>query len=270
MLGEVLRHLRIYGVLLRNSFMVQMEYRFNFYAGLVMETGFLLSKLAYAYVIVSADVDFGGLRPSEALVVLGCYTLLTGFYTCFFMANNFELSAKIRNGDLDLVLVKPASGLFLVSCARAEFSLLLPNAIAGVAMIVYGAQLSDVPLSAATVAATLVALGLSLSVAYAIMILPQFLAFWFGTTHAVTQLSHSLWDLNTVPAAAFARGVRLFGTFALPIFMVTNYPAYLLLGKLPAHGYLWLLAAPAVWLGLTVALWKYALRAYSSASGWSQ
>ena len=270
MLRELFRHLRIYRLLLRNSFMVQMEYRFNFYAGLAMETGFLLSKLAYAYVIMRADVSFGGLRPAEALVVLGCYTLLTGFYTCFFMANNFELSAKIRNGDLDLVLIKPASSLFLVSCARAEFSLLLPNAIAGIAMIAVGTELAHAPLSIASVAATLVALALSLSVAYAIMILPQFLAFWFGTTHAVTQWSHSLWDLNTVPSAAFARGVRVFGTFALPIFMVTNYPAYLLLGKLPAYGMLWLLAAPVLWIGLTVALWKFSLRAYSSASGWSK
>jgi len=39
---------------------------------------------------------------------------------------------------------------------------------------------------------------------------------------------------------------------------------------LPVGDMIWLASAAALWLGLTVVSWKYALRSYASASGWSQ
>ena len=45
LLREIKKHVLIYGLFLKNSLMVQMEYRFSFIGNLAMETGYLFVKL---------------------------------------------------------------------------------------------------------------------------------------------------------------------------------------------------------------------------------
>src|SRR5512140_1236452 len=104
LLHEFKKHLFIYLLCVKNSVMVQMEYRFNFIGNLSMETGYLLSKLSYVVVVYRSGVKINGLSPDEILLFIGTFVAMTGIYAGLFMINNFSLRAKIRDGDLDLLL----------------------------------------------------------------------------------------------------------------------------------------------------------------------
>jgi ABC-2 type transport system permease protein len=70
-----------------------------------------------------------------------------------------------------------------------------------------------------------------------------------------------------LPDAAFRGFFKSFFTFALPMLLVVNVPAKLLLNKLTSAGDILLLLALAVGCALfSEALWRFSLKRYTSAS----
>ena len=119
-LREIKKHLLIYILFVKNSLMAQMEYRFNFIGNLAMESGYLLVKLSYVVVVYRSGVKINGLSPDEILLFIGTFVTLTAIYAGLFMINNFQLRAKIKDGDLDLLLTKPVSLQFMATLRQAD------------------------------------------------------------------------------------------------------------------------------------------------------
>ena len=119
------------------SLMAQLEYRINFAAGVLVETGWLLIKLLYVAVVYRAGIKIGVLTPDHILLFIGVYILLTGVYMLYY-PNFTSLTTMIRDGKLDMYLVKPVAAQFLVTMQRLDLSLLVPDAAAGIVMIGIG------------------------------------------------------------------------------------------------------------------------------------
>lgn len=111
-LAAVKRYARLLYVFARFSLMSQLEYRLNFAAGVAVETGWMLIKLLYVAVVYRAGVNIGVLTPDHILLFIGIYVLMTGFYMLYY-GNFTSVSRMVREGELDMYLVKPVSCSFL-------------------------------------------------------------------------------------------------------------------------------------------------------------
>ncbi len=263
---DIRKHLILWGIFIKNSFMSQLEYRANFVTGILMELGYLLAKTVYLIVVYKAGVPINGLSPDEVLVFFGTYMIVTGSYAGLYMMNLFGLSDQIRTGDLDLLLVKPASLQFLLTLRRSDMSCLLVDVVSG--LIAVGIGLSRIQvrvdvLSAIGFAGYLIAGSL---MGYAIFLLPQLLAFWLVKTNSVAGLVDSFWDFNNMPMGIYNRAVQQIGVFVLPIFVVTNFPALFILRRMEPLYAVWGILAPVLFLAITRLFFKFSLRRYASAS----
>ena len=129
-LATVKRYGRLLYVFARFSLMSQLEYRLNFAAGVAVETGWMLIKLLYVAVVYRAGVNIGILTPDHILLFIGIYVLMTGFYMLYY-GNFTSISQMVREGELDMYLVKPVSLQFFVTMKRLDLALLLPDFVAG-------------------------------------------------------------------------------------------------------------------------------------------
>ena len=129
-LNSFIRYGKLLFVFLKMSLMAQLEYRINFAAGVLVETGWLLIKLLYVAVVYRAGIKIGVLTPDHILLFIGVYILLTGVYMLYY-PNFTSLTTMIRDGKLDMYLVKPVAAQFLVTMQRLDLSLLVPDAAAG-------------------------------------------------------------------------------------------------------------------------------------------
>ncbi|MFD1909858.1 hypothetical protein ACFSQ7_46700 [Paenibacillus rhizoplanae] len=64
-----------------------MEYKANFYSGLIMETVFLLSKLIYIIFVYQLGIEINGISPDQMMIFTGTYTIMIAIYTGLFMDN---------------------------------------------------------------------------------------------------------------------------------------------------------------------------------------
>ena len=266
LLREIKKHVLIYFLFVKNSMMAQMEYRFNFIGNMAMESGYLLVKLSYIVVVYRTGVTINGLSPDEMLLFIGTFITLTGVYAGMFMINNFSLRGKIKDGDLDLILTKPVSLMFMATLRQADVTIFSVDVIAGgIAVAIAWARLG-IPVTLYTLGGYLVFLVTSSVVAYCLFLLPQILSFWLMNTSSIAEITDSFWDFNNMPMEIYNRWIKQIGVFVLPIFVITNFPPMFLLNKMPPVYTVWALLLPVVLLMVVRMAWKKGLGTYSSAS----
>lgn len=263
---ELRKHMLIYGLFLKNSLILQMEYRFNFIGNLSMEAGYLLAKLSYVVVIYRSGVTINGLTPDEILLFIGTFITMTAVYAGLFMLNNFQLRLKIRDGELDLLLTKPVSVQFMATLRHADPTLFAVDAVAGVIVVAIAWARLDLPVNLITVGGYLGLMGVSSVVSYCLFLLPQIFSFWLINTSAIAEVTDSFWDFNNMPMDIYNRWIIQTGVFILPIFVITNFPPMFLLGRMPPAYQIWAVVVPIALLVVVRGVWKRGLHNYNSAS----
>jgi len=263
---EIKKHLVIYGLFLKNSLMVQMEYRFSFIGNLSMEAGYLLVKLSYVVVVYRSGVKINGLSPDQILLFVGTFVTLTAVYAGLFMINNFRLRGKIIDGELDLLLTKPVSLQFMATLRQADLTIFSVDAIAGIIMVAIAWRRLGVPVNLVTLGGYAGFMVISSLVSYSLFLLPQILSFWLMNTSAIAEITDSFWDFNNMPMDIYNRWIKQVGVFILPIFVISNFPPMFLLNKMPPMYLAWSALLPMILLLAVRLLWKQGLKNYSSAS----
>lgn len=265
-MARLKKYLILWGMLMRNSLMSQLEYRANFYTGIAMELGCFLAKVVYMIVIFKTGVPINGLTPNEVLVFFGTYMVATGPYAGLYMMNLFDMSRQVQTGKLDLLLVKPVSLQFILTLKRSDMALFTVDVLLGIAPIVVGLSRMAITVSVLDVLGYLGYLAMGTLMAYAMFLLPQVLAFRLIRTSALAGLVDSSWDFNNMPMGIFSRAIQLVGSFVLPIFLITNFPALFILKRMAPLQAVWGIVGPFLWLWGTHQLFNLGLKHYQSAS----
>jgi ABC-2 type transport system permease protein len=266
-LREIAKHLRLFGLLARMNVMSQMEYRANFVTGILMELGYLVTKILYVVVAYRAGVRIAGFTPDEFLVFVGTFVMITGFYAGVFMMNLFQLSGMVQDGSFDVLMTKPVSLQFLATFRRSDVGIFLTDLLAGLVMVVVGLVRVARPFGLGRILGYAFFVAGGSAVGYAIYVIPQALVFRFVNAQGIAWLMDSFWDFNNVPMIVYGKVGRAIGSFVIPMFVVTSFPALFALGKMPGLYLVWGFVAPAVFLALASLAWRASIRRYTSAGG---
>src|SRR5690606_13407988 len=117
---EVLRYLRLFGIQLRTSALLGMQYRLDFVLDALMTLFWTASSLVPLVVLFHQRSDIGGWSWPQALLVVGFFTVLRGVIEGAIQPALQNVVELVRKGMLDFLLLKPADSQFLVSTSRFE------------------------------------------------------------------------------------------------------------------------------------------------------
>lgn len=258
-------YIKLMGLFAKYSLMSVMEYRINFAAGVLVEMGWMIIKLLYVVIVYKAGITIGILSPDHIMLFVGTYILMTGFYMLYYF-DFTSLPEMVRQGELDLYLVKPVSLQFYVTMRRLDFTFFLPDFLAGTALIVTGWRRAGLPFHFVSVGGFLLFFVCGCLLTYSLFLLPYLLSFWIMSVGGIADITAALWDFNNMPSAIYGKWMQRIGTFLLPVFVITNFPGLFLMGQLSVGMMIWGVAAPVLFFAVTRFVWKRAVRNYSSAS----
>ncbi len=253
---ELVKHARVYLLLVRMNVKSQLTYRTNFVTGIVMELAFLLSKLLYAVVAFRAGRDAVGLSPNEMLVFVGTFITATGFFAGLFMMNLFQLSERLNDGSFDTLMTKPVSLQFLATLWRCDAGLFLVDLVGGAIATGVGlARLSSL-IELWRILGYVFFLACGTLVAYAIYLFPQSLVFAVRKAGGLAGVAVSFWEVNNLPVTVYGRLARVIGTYLVPMFVITSFPSLFVLGRLSGAQIIWGLCLPVGLLLLSRLAWR--------------
>ncbi|MBX3052810.1 MAG: ABC-2 family transporter protein [Caldilineaceae bacterium] len=245
-------------------FKAMSQYRADFLLGMVTSLLHAGSYLVFIAVVFARIPQLDGWRYSEMLLIYGL-TVTSLSLRDVILDVPHRVSWYVQSGGLDMLLVRPANALFLMSGEAGINVNSIGRTVIGIAALVMALGDPSLPvawwwtlyLPLVTVTGTLMVFGLFLMLAC--------LSFWF--TNVSSALTTVSWTaiFGQFPVTIYTLPLRFVFSWIIPFAMIGFYPAaFLLRGEeYRVYG----LIAPLMGIGfLALALWVWsrAIRRYQS------
>ena len=264
--GALQRYLGLYAALWKNSVAREMGFKSNFLLWIVVELLWFSLHVAFIAVIYQHTDRIGDWSKWQVVLLIGAAHFIQQIFQALFLTNCVQISEHIRTGKLDFMLLLPVNTRFIVSLRQVDLGGFVNAGSAAVLMVYSLQQLNNTP-SPAQVIGFMGLVAVGILVHYALMFALASISFWTVRAQGIVWGYYSLFNVARLPDAAFRGFFKAFFTFALPMLLVVNVPAKVLLNKLSSPGDILLLLVMAV--ACVVAselLWRFSLRHYTSAS----
>jgi ABC-2 type transport system permease protein len=201
---------------------------------------------------------------------VGCYFALGGLIETLFLSSCGEFAELVRSGDLDFYLLKPIDEQFLLTCRVLDWAT-VPNELMGAGLMTYSLIQMGWDFDPVRVGLFLVLFGCGVALAYSFLLMLTSTSVWLVRNQSLYELWWLFSTLMRYPREIFsgtwAALLGRFFTYAIPIMVVINVPAQLMVKELFDP---WLvsytLLATVTLLYLSRKFFRRALRTYRSAS----
>src|SRR5207245_8784770 len=173
----------------------------------------------------------------------------------------------VRTGRLDSLLVLPVDSQFAVSTKPFALDSLINAALGGVVLCGSLSQLGMMP-NPMSILLYLSALGFGVAVHYSIMLGLAAVSFWIVRAQGLVYGYFNFLNIARYPDVIFPRIFRMIFGWIIPVVIIANIPARLLIKSLgqPFPLMLHVVVASTIVFWLSRVFWKFALGHYSSAS----
>ena len=261
------RYIEIYSIMLRNSLIRELSFKANFLLWLVVELLWFWGQIFF-FGIIFANVDkLGDWTKWQVILLIGTHQMISQLFQAFFFMNISNIPELVRTGKLDSMLVLPIDSQFAASTKQFGLDSLL-NAILGAAVVIVSLRTLQVVPSAESIVLYSIAVAFGIAIHYSIMLSLAAVSFWIIRAQGLVYGYFNFLQIARYPDAIFPRLFRFIFSWIVPVIIVANIPARLLVKPLsqPAWLMLNLVIAGTFALVGSRLFWRFALRHYSSAS----
>lgn len=259
-------YLRVWFASARYSIVRTLMFRGDFFVWSLVEFFWMAVNLLLIEVIYEHIDSIAGWSKYEMMLLVGTSMLIQRFLMGFFWSSIFELGRNIRTGNFDFFLAQPGNIMFMATTRKLDPDGLVNSVIAS-GVVIYAAQQLQLQPTAGTIALYALLVFCGLLIHYSILVLSVSMAFWLTSAHGVEGTYFSLTEFSRLPREAFKGVVKeVLFVWALPVVVVSNAPANILLHGFEPKWTWWLIAAAAGWFAVAVFVFNRGLRRYASAS----
>jgi ABC-2 type transport system permease protein len=247
----------------------ELAFRGNFVIKLTVEILWLGILLIFYRTVFAQTSHVAAWSEAEYLFFVGCYFSLEGVIETLFLSNCNEFADLVRSGDLDIYLLQPIDEQFLVTCRGIDWSTAANVPLGAVLMGVSLVQLHWT-FDPVKLLLFLVLFGCGVAIAYSVMLLLTSTSVWLMRNQSLYELWWLFTSLMRYPREVFTgtwfAPVSWFFTFVIPVLLVINVPACLMVKVLDPRVVVFTGLATVVLLFVSRRFFQYALRKYRSAS----
>src|SRR5213083_2350952 len=253
--------------MLRNSLIREMSFKANFILWMLVEVLWFLGQIVFFSIIFGSINQIGDWSKWEVVLLVGTHQIIAQLFQAFFFVNVANIPELVRTGRLDSLLVLPIDSQFAVSTKQFALDSIVNAALGGGVVCIALSKLGVVP-SPMSILLYLVALGFGVAVHYSIMLCLAAVSFWIVRAQGLVYGYFNFLNIARYPDVIFPWLFRLIFGWVIPVVIIANIPARLLIKSLgqPFPLMLHLVLASSVVFWLSRVFWKFALRHYSSAS----
>jgi ABC-2 type transport system permease protein len=263
------RYLRLLSHLGRYTLNRELSLRGNFLVKISVEVLWLAIMIAFYRTVFAKTSTVADWSEPEYFFFVGCYFALNGLIETLFLENCNEFAELVRTGDLDFLLLKPIDEQFLISLRRIDWGT-APNVLMGAGVMAMALVQKGWDFDSLRVSAFIVTFICGAAIAYSFMILLTSLSVWMVRNQSLMEMWWLFSSLARYPKEIFrgrwAEPLGNFFTFIVPILVVSNVPANVMVRLLEPRMVVLTVASAVVLLWLSRRFFHHALRSYRSAS----
>lgn len=259
------KYLRIYKTYFSNAVSYDAQYRKDTWMHFFTNILWLLLLATVIEVIFGQTESILGWSKQEVYLLTVVWVMIDELYTMFFKKNMMDLPGKITDGDLDYIITKPASSLFLISTPiflMRSFYRLFVQLFVLVWLVLnfdFAAATHLIPLS-------MLLIVCGTFVHYSFTLILNTLGFWYMRIDNVNDLWNSINGIGKYPLGVFPKFIKVIAFTALPIAFIGYGQVAVLTGRWEADLILYTIFFTALLFLMARWFWYFAVKRYSSAS----
>ena len=256
---------RIWLTSARYSIMRTLMFRGDFFIWALVELFWMTVNILMVSVIYQHTNTVAGWSKYQMLLLVGTSMLIQRFLMGFFWSSIFEMGRNIRSGNFDFFMAQPGNIMFMATTRKLDPDSLI-NSLVALSVVVYSAhQLGLHPgLADVVLYGLLVACGIVIH--YSVLVLCISAAFWITSAQGIEGSYFTLSEFSRLPRQAFTGIAKFAFVWALPMVVVSNIPAQVLLHGATIKAMAWILGITVAWFATAAIIFHRGLRRYSSAS----
>jgi ABC-2 type transport system permease protein len=262
----MLHYAKIWAASARYSITRTLMFRGDFFVWSLVELFWMSVNILTITVIYEHTQSIAGWTKYQMVLLVGTSMLIQRFLMGFFWSSIFEMGRNIRSGNFDFYLAQPGNVMFMATTRKLDPDSLL-NSLVAVAVVIYAARQLGLDPSAGQIALYALMVLCGVVIHYSILVLSISLAFWLTSAQGIEGLYFTLTEFSRLPRAAFTGiATQMLFVWLLPVVMITNVPASLLVQGFDLTLSAWLFGSALVWFAAAVFVFNRGLRRYTSAS----
>jgi len=265
LVADLKRNLRVVWRLWKISLQQNLEFRWQFVAGLIDEFFHLFFSIIMFEVAYAHTPSLGGWNKYQAILLVGVFQLYTIILKVFFWPNLGNMSRTIFQGDLDGLLLRPVSTQLLLSLRTIDVKSFL-NCIPGLVVIAYALNKLNYFPSVFEMTMAVLLLMSGVVIVYSMWFISMTLEFWFAGMWAWSSFIPNLFDFAKYPKGIFKGNIKILFYTAVPIVVISNFPTEALTGDFSWRASCYSFGLAAFLVVLSHFQLKWALSRYTSAS----
>jgi len=261
------RYFEIWKIMLRNSLIRELSFKANFVLWLIVEVLWFCGQIVFFGIIFGQVDKIVDWTKWQVVALIGTHQIIAQLFQAFFFVNIANIPELVRTGKLDSLLLLPIDSQFAVSTKQFGLDSVM-NALLGKVVVIAALIQLHVTPSIATVLLYLVALAFGVAIHYSIMLTLAAVSFWIIRAQGLVYGYFNFLHIARYPDAIFPRWFRRIFSWVIPVVIVSNIPARLLVKALGQPGWLMLhlIVAGSIAFLISRYFWRFALNHYSSAS----
>lgn len=264
---NVIKYLKVYRTLFKYSLIDATTYKVSFFIELFVELGYDTAFVIFFAVIFGNVHQIAGWSYNEILFLAGLNIVtsewLLGLVMIFGL---WQLPDNIKNGDVDIALLKPINSLFNLSLSKPYFTSII-SVIPGFLLMFFAATRMHLGFNPFNILLGTVLVICGLIIGYSVFVIVASLSFRFTGASTLPRVGEKLIvDYKSNPLSAYQGALRAIMLFVVPAVFVSSVPASTIL-RGPDYPYvIWGIVLAAVFLTLAIKIWNTMINYYSSAS----
>jgi ABC-2 type transport system permease protein len=263
---NLIKYLKIYRHLWKFELIRAMNYRISFFIELVVELGYTAGMILFFQIVYSNVPTIAGWSYAEMIFLIGVSIVTSEIMVGLVYVWNLRvLPEKIKDGDVDVILVKPLHSLFQLSLGQPYFASII-TMLPGIFLIGYALKLLPLDITAVDLLGGLIIIVCGVLISYSLMVLISSLSFVFTNAEKLPDVAlDGLW-FGSNPHQVYMGSLRLFFTILFPVVFRASVPvAAWIRGLQWEYMFLSAFLALLFFYGMTQ-VWDLLIRNYSSAS----
>src|SRR6267378_483760 len=222
------RYIQIYSIMLRNSLIRELSFKANFLLWMVVEILWFCGQIVF-FSIIFGNVDLiGDWTKWEVVLLVGTHQIIAQLFQAFFFVNVANIPELVRTGRLDSLLILPIDSQFAVSSKQFGLDSVVNAALGGAVVIVSLTRLGVAP-QPLHIFLYLVAIGFGITIHYSIMLNLAAVSFWIVRAQGLVYGYFNFLNIARYPDVIYPRLFRLIFSWVIPVIIIANIPARLLI-----------------------------------------
>jgi len=261
------KYISLWQCFLKNSVIREMEFSTNFLLQLVGHLLWFVFTLLFFNIIYLHIKSINGWTIHQTHFLIATNQIVIYLYQAFFGRNLSRFPRLIRSGDLDHFLIKPIDIQFISSVRYVNIRpiLLLP---APIFLLFYSLIQMNLHPSLSQIIVYILFLFGGITIRYLLGFSIMMLSFIFVEISALYSIQNDFLNYASYPVSIFKAFPRFFFSFLVPVILIANLPASIILQTIKNYQ---LLALYMIFYILIIffisrKLFYFCLKHYSSAS----